>query len=399
MKEKFIRFFDYVCEYNLYALILFIPISSAAIESFFGFTFLFFLLKKIIQPDFKFLKTSTHLFLLFFILFMGLSLFNSSPYIMKSLKALFFKWLEYILIFIMTQDILCNSKRVRNCLIILLSVAALICIDALFQRFMGIDFLRHKITMPLYPGARSYAITATFHHYNDFGAYLVFNLPFVLVLLISIKNRLHKSALFLLVLLLLVCLILSYSRGALLGFISAIILMLFLFPKEQKSVYIFTTLVILIMIFIPGLKERIFFGDSGRYLIWKDTLKMIREHPFLGIGLGTFMDYYRKYILLVGNIQYAHNCYLQIWAETGVFALLSFILFIGSILYKAIKAFNNNCNFVLLGFICALFGFLVHSFFDTQLYSLQLAALFWFMSGFVVVLTKVDTSLKVKEAY
>ncbi|HLD83146.1 MAG TPA: hypothetical protein VI976_04275, partial [Candidatus Omnitrophota bacterium] len=105
-KKRYWKILDYAAEYSLYALILFIPISNAAIESFFGLLFLSFLLKKIIKPDFAFLKSWANLFVLFFFLFLGLSLFNSAPYLVKSLRALFFKWLEYILIFIITQDTL-----------------------------------------------------------------------------------------------------------------------------------------------------------------------------------------------------------------------------------------------------------------------------------------------------
>ena len=114
MKDKILKFLEYSSEYSLYGLIIFIPISNAAIESFFGFMFLFFVLKKIINPDFKFLKSSTHIFLLFFIFFMGLSLLNSGFYLARSLTSLFLKWLEYIFIFIIVQDTLNNSKKIRN---------------------------------------------------------------------------------------------------------------------------------------------------------------------------------------------------------------------------------------------------------------------------------------------
>ena len=87
---------------------------------------------------------------------------------------------------------------------------------------------------------------------------------------------------------------------------------------------------------------------------------------------------------------YAHNCYLQIWAETGIFSLLAFILFFSLILYKGIRAYRKNSNPFLLGLICGLFGFLVHCFFDIHLYSLQLAFLFWLMLGSLVAATKLE---------
>ena len=393
MKEKFLKFLDYAGEYSLYALIFFIPISNAAIESFFGFMLLFFILKKFIKPDFGFLKSPTYIFLLFFLIFMGTSLFNGGQYLTKSLSALFFKWLENILIFIITLETLRDKKRIKKCLGILLFTACLIGIDVLFQKFTGADFIHNKKMVTVGSESALLGVTASFHHYNSLGTYLVFVLSLVLASLISIKDKLQKTFLFALLILLQVCLILTFSRGSWIGLLAVLILMLFLSPKVNKLVYIFS-IFITIIVFLPGIRERTMFifapqGDADRFLVWQGAFKMIKTHPFLGMGLGTFMANFQEYVSKSMTIQYAHNCYLQIWAESGIFALLSFVLFIGSILYKSIKTFKkNNSNFILLGFICAFFGFLLQSFFDNQLYSLQLSALFWFMAGVTVALTK-----------
>jgi O-antigen ligase len=91
---------------------------------------------------------------------------------------------------------------------------------------------------------------------------------------------------------------------------------------------------------------------------------------------------------------YAHNCYLQIWAETGIFALLSFIVFIILILRQGIKTFIKTHDYIVLGLLCAIFGFLVHSFFDNHLYSLQLAVLFWFLAGMLAAVNKTQEMKK-----
>ena len=120
---------------------------------------------------------------------------------------------------------------------------------------------------------------------------------------------------------------------------------------------------------------------------------MIKENPFLGKGIGTFMDYFPKYTQNLGA-QYAHNCFLQIWAETGIFSLLSFLLFAGSILLRGIRYLwtvpVRGFPF-LIGLISSFFAFLVGSFFETHLYSLQLSVLFWFIGGWLLALTKPET--------
>ena len=131
-------------------------------------------------------------------------------------------------------------------------------------------------------------------------------------------------------------------------------------------------------------------GAADRFVVWRAAFNMIKEHPFLGKGVGTFMAYFRDYSNR--NIQYAHNCFLQIWAEAGIFSLISFLSFLGFLLWGAIAAFTKNRNFIILGIFAGLSGFLVHSFFDTHFYSLQLSVLFWTMAGVLQALVNIETA-------
>jgi O-antigen ligase len=87
---------------------------------------------------------------------------------------------------------------------------------------------------------------------------------------------------------------------------------------------------------------------------------------------------------------YSHNCYLQIWAETGIFSLVSFMAFVVSFVCLGIKKFIVSRDFLLLGLLAGAVGFLVHSFFDTNLYSLRLATLFWIWVGLIVARLRLE---------
>lgn len=82
---------------------------------------------------------------------------------------------------------------------------------------------------------------------------------------------------------------------------------------------------------------QVFQATSGRNLIWKSTLKMIKDHPLLGVGLGRFGYHYLNYQaeFLQGlkggvplNAKRTHNEYLQVFAETGIGGFLSLMLFL-----------------------------------------------------------------------
>lgn len=393
MKEKFYNFFDRALEYSLYGLIFFIPISKAGAETFAGFLLFFFILKKLIKPDFIFLKDKQNIFILLFFIFCGLSMLNSGPYLAKSLNSLFLKWIKYAGIFLFVQDVLFEQKRIKKTAYIILAISGLIAVDVIFQRFSGIDFLRKRELVPVMSSIS--AVTGPFNHYNDLASYLIMVLVLLVAILVANRlNNISQLAFNSLGVLLGTCLILSFSRGSWLGFFLALLLMLFLSKNFARLIPL--VIISMLLLFLPAIKERFAFtfqgeGDADRLIVWAAAWRMIAENPFLGKGIGTFMDYFHTYVP-DKVVQYAHNCYLQIWAETGVFSLLSFLLFIGAIFYKGIKAFKIGKSPVLLGLLCALFGFLVHSFFDTQFYSLQLAYLFWVILGITVAVTRLELS-------
>lgn len=386
IRKKIEIFADRALEYTLYGMIFFIPISNAAIESLFAFALLFFVIKKMAKPEFKFLENYTYLFLMFFLYF-SIASFINSIYIKKSFAALIFKWLENIFIFIIIHDTFLNKpKRFWIAILIFLSVSGLIGIDGIFQQLTKIDFIRHR---------SFHYMTAPFRNPNDFGAYLVPTVLMVITLFFysSLKKQYrYKIILSLLGILLSICLILTFSRGAWIGLFAGLFLLAF-FSKKKKIFYVLAC-IIMSFILIPILRLRVLGtfrsgGDAFRFTIWPVAISMIKENPFLGKGVGTFMTYFSKYPTNLSP-QYAHNCFLQIWAETGIFSLISFLLFAGSLLYKGIKNFRKDNDPVLLGLVCGAFGFLTHSFFDTNLYSLQLAALFWMLMGMISARVRCD---------
>jgi O-antigen ligase len=141
------------------------------------------------------------------------------------------------------------------------------------------------------------------------------------------------------------------------------------------------------------LKSIVFLSDGSsldRKAIWQIAVRMIKDKPLFGQGLSTFMHNFPRfgrdyYHLKSGIIPYAHNCYLQIAAETGIVGLLSFLLLIGTFFISTIrnlaKIKDRFSHAVLSGISAGIIVTLMHSAVDTNLYSLQLSVLFWVMLG------------------
>ncbi len=322
--------------WSLYGLLFFLPISKAAIEIFFGLALTGFLLKRWRQRNFSLPRSTPFLFLYLFLIFCAFSLINSGIYFPKSLHALLSKWSKYAVLFLILRESLTTDDKIHKAVTVLLASSALIGVDGLFQYFSGMDFLRHRslVVIGHISGVPPFhyfpAATASLEHYNSLGTYLMCLLLIATALFLS-KETIPKIRFLLAGLMVLLggIFLLTFSRGAWLGFLAGLVLMLFL-SKRTKTVMAVGSFFVATAFLWPVLRERIFYefhsyyGENERSLVWNLAWRMITENPWLGKGIGTFMDYTSLYSSGIIN-KYAHNCYLQMWAETGIFALLSFI--------------------------------------------------------------------------
>jgi len=386
--DKVIPILDKCLECLLYCLIFFMPISIAAIEICFGFAFAVFIVKKILQPDLRLFKNTAFIYLVIFLIFCSLSIGNSGIYFLKGLRAILGKWLENILIFIIVLDTFNTPKKIKRALLVLLITAVLIGVDSVYQQFTRIEFIRQN---KIFGGP----IAATFKTPNSLAAYFSPILLFLLVLLVERKQRLKNIITYsFLIILSGTAIMLTYSRGSWVGVIAAMFLAAALTKNSKKMVFFILAFMVILMA-VPITRQKVLYsfspgGDNFRFAITNITWAVINENPLLGKGIGTYMLHFKRLAPAGLGIQYAHNCYLQIWAECGIFALLSFILFLVVVLGRAIRSYKRSRNSVHLGLICGIFGFLVHALFDNHLYSLQLAVYFWFLMGLLVSVTKIE---------
>ncbi len=381
-----------VIEYGFYGLIFFLPISKALVESFVGLVIFAFIIKKIASRDFSRIKADAEIFwlLLALLVFNALSLINSGPFLAKGLKALLTKWTEYFLIFMIAIDHFKDAKLIKRFLYVFVCGAMFVGISALTQRFLGFEFFRHR-------SLAGQAVTGPFENPNSLSSYLVLCLPLVIALAcLHWRKKVIAMLIALACLTLLGALLLTFSRSGWLGFLLGMVATILVFRKKKLSLFILASFILALFLMLPfGQRISQSFtvgGDSQRFVLWRGAIEMILEHPFLGKGLGTFMDYSSLYVPGLGGY-YAHNSFLQMWAESGVFTLIAFLSLVIFVLYSGVLVYFKNrldsSSIFLGGLIGGLFGFLVASFFDVQLYSVQLSVLFWVMLGVTAALESI----------
>ncbi len=130
----------------------------------------------------------------------------------------------------------------------------------------------------------------------------------------------------------------------------------------------------------PEQKER--FNEMGedktsvvRLEYWKDGLKIMHDHPALGVGYENWYPYYRRYYNPRGQVP--HNIFIEAGAELGYTGLMGFVLLIGGTLVanhrtrkraKVIPEWGPFLRTFAFGLDAALVGYLVAGFFVTVLY-------------------------------
>jgi len=118
-----------------------------------------------------------------------------------------------------------------------------------------------------------------------------------------------------------------------------------------------------------------------------DTLRMWRDHPLLGIGLGDFEIAYPLYQSLPSDdyIEHAHDDYVEALAETGLLGGLLIVWALAAFFYAAFRGwgqpFQAQGNWTRLGAAIGCCGLLLHSLWDFNLHIPANAAWFSVLAG------------------
>lgn len=405
-RDKIIKYCNKTIEISLYVVAFFIPISRAILEIFISLAIFAWIIKKFASREKLkgiFYPNCLNLPILLYVLAIFASaIFSTNRGI--SFEHFFFKTAEYLLLFYVIIEVV-DKRILKNMLAVLVLSVAVVGIDGVYQYFSKHDFLRHR---EIAIAERPERIHGPFNMPTDFSNYVVTILPLVASLVfLKFKKSWIKPVLVVISLLLFICLIFSASKS---GWLALLLAIPFVLLLGNKKLFIISLLMVIVALsFFPLLsgtaRDRILhffdFNEGGstshRSILWSMGLAMFSDRPLLGQGLGTFMFNFRKFqpqdYPQGWGISYVHNCFLQIAAETGILGFLSFVSIITVLFFVSLKTLlktkKDPYYYILSGTLTGIFAYLVGSFFDTSLYSLPLAVLFWFMVGLNIVVMKI----------
>lgn len=323
------------------------------------------------------------------------------------LRKFFSRYLKEIYLFFLTIEALNSGRRLYWFFGVLSLSVLLISSDGIYQYFTHHGFLSDNIAI-------NGRVTGAFRHSNDFGSYLVTVLPLLFCFqllkgkmgkeLVPFTNKWMVSVLFFCALFLLGA---TFSRGAWIGFFCSMLFLLIV-DKELKFMRILPYLIgffALFFAFAPIVRHDLipsytdwgdFFRPNNRLIYWKPAFALIGSSPLFGVGFGDYVGGLKR--MELEPLEYPHNGFLHIVAEIGLFGLGAFLLvlkkFIGHTLRQAVRLNDATARKLIYGLLAGIFGFWVHSFFDTGFTSIKLICFMWIMMGVTIAVSHVSQNEK-----
>lgn len=242
-------------------------------------------------------------------------------------------------------------------------------------------------------------VFSTMGNANNYAQILCMLLPFCIAMFLNSRYAISRLFFAAIALPAFATLLYTSSRSGWIGFAVSMLVFVFLINKKILPVLIAGGLLC-----IPIMPDFVYrrlttitnLSDSSigyRFKIWRISFKVLHDYLVTGLGLGTdaFVSITRNYYLGETNgltPPHSHNLYLQMWLETGIIGILSFIAFMLRLVkqsYKSIaKSTDKRLRNVLAAGISSLAGISVIGLFEYVWYYPRVMLFFWVVAGISV---------------
>ncbi len=342
------------------------------------------------------------------------SLTSSMPVV--SLKFLMVRIWYVVAFYFIAAELFKNTKKMEQ-YVWLYSAGFLIVISYTIFRHWGYGLLNRA--------AAHYVVTPFYNDHTSYGAALAMYIPFF-VLFGFRKTDLQgrKSVARLILGILVVALVLSYSRAAWLSIIAAFMVWIIIRLKIRFRPVFISSIVAIGLIFLFQTEIVMYLernsGESSSNLTehftsmanissdasnlerlnrWDCAISMFKERPVFGYGPGTYMFKYGKYQVKknrtiistnTGDGGNAHSEYLGPLSESGFLGLLTFLILQITVLYIAVNTWSRlkdkRLRGIILAAIIGLTTYYIHGFMNDFLDTDKLSVPFWGFTAMIVVI-------------
>jgi O-antigen ligase len=332
--------------------------------------------------------------------FLGILLLSSlgTTSLQHSLKEIV-KWVEVLALYVFVANEM-DARWSKALVFVFLSTGALAALQGIYQ------FLLQAGPEEFVLFGRFLRAYGTFEQPNPYAGYLGLTFPLAAGLVVAAVATVGKRVTGWWLVwaagtgaLMLIAIVMSWSRGAWLGVAAAAVSMFAAAAARRGRVALLGALFAFILVYAliggglslapSSIVQR--FADFLPYLgvadvrgvevtdanfavlermaHWQSALEMWKDHPWLGVGIGNYESVYAQYALPLWALPlgHAHNYYLNVAAEAGFLGLVAYLFLWGAALLVSWRATRRATGWywgVALGVLGVLVHLSVHNFFD-----------------------------------
>src|SRR6266498_2151362 len=286
--------------------------------------------------------------------------------------------IKTILIFIVFVNAVRTELRLKLLFWLVLAVSIYLSVNVISDYHAGV----FKIGMEETNTQRvAGAIKGLFDNSNDLALHLVTVIPIAFVLALEKRGLIRKVVYLGITLLMISAVIITFSRGGFLGLIAmALVFGVIFFLAVAPATYSGR----LATIFDSA--ADITGSASQRTQVLKRSILVALRYPLFGVGIGNF---HHKSFQELGT----HNAYTQVAAETGIAAMIAYIIFLVHplrrlrLIERELFERNENSRFYYLaiGLQASLVGYMVASFFAAVAYQWYI----YYLVGYAIALRRI----------
>lgn len=311
--------------------------------------------------------------------------------------------------YFLAVNLLRTERWLNRCVLALTSSGTVVAIIGVFQYAFGtIDMAAWLDTSYFYDIDRR--AVSLFENPNVLGAYLIIVLPFALYCATRAYGAKKKLLIRISIALILICLVLTWSRGAWIAALVEILIFSLLYSKKTTRFLVLLCACIPVLSFlIPQTVIRRFtsigsLADSSsmyRLYTWKGTWRSIQEYWLGGVGYGNtaYEQIYPQFAYAgIEAAEHSHNLFLQIWFGMGIGGLVIFLAILLLFTQMALESLKETesiaLRYMVSASLCAVLASLTMGLFDFVWYNNRVFFLFWIALGVACACARVGRAEK-----
>ncbi len=299
---------------------------------------------------------------------------------------------QYMLWYFLVIQLLRTKKGAKQLFVTLVLVGTLLGLHGVYQYITGAEMLGNWVDSVETIRTRAYSIV---YSPNVLGSVMTLFIPMALSLFFA-ENKLMKKFLYLgSTAIMSLCLLVTFSRGAWLGF--AIGIILFALMKDKRFLFPIFIGGFLIYLLVPSISNRMIYmfsssywarsAEGGRLYRWLEGWETLQAHNiWWGLGLGR----YGGAVAINNKLSpfYMDNYYMKTLVEMGAIGLGLLLLLLYQVFiwgYRTTQLIPDNHDKTLVqGALAGVTGVIIHNFGENIFEVPTMVTYFWIVVAFIM---------------